>query len=133
MLTLNVRSIKSMGFFKNLIGKAKGVLGRVVDVGKKIVPKIGGVLGKVADYTGIPYLKWMSKAWNIGKGIYDTIKGSGSLKDKIKDVSSDIGEAVDHIKNRPTINEGLLQPTKDFVHDEAYKRIPEIAKLTYGT
>lgn len=90
-----------MGFFKNLWNGAKGVLGRVWEGVKKVAPHVGGVLSKVADITGIPYVKWASRAWDIGKGIYNTLTGKGSLQDKLKGVADQSGDVIDIVRNRP--------------------------------
>lgn len=123
-----------MGFFGNLWNKAKGVLGRVAAGAKKVLPHIGGVLSTVADVTGIPYLKWAKGIYNVGSKIYNTLTGKGSLKDKLKEASSDVVDVLDVIKKRPTVEENvdhIKNRTADFINNNVDSRLaaPVIEKL----
>lgn len=123
-----------MGFFSNLWNKAKGVLGRVAAGAKKVLPHIGGVLSTVADVTGIPYLKWAKGIYNVGSKIYKTLTGNGSLKDKLKEASSDVVDVLDVIKNKPSLKDNVdhvKNRTADFINENVDERIaaPVIEKL----
>ena len=137
-----------MGFFTNIFNKAKGVLGRIWDTGKKIVPKVAGVLSRVADLPiirDLPFVSTINKVYKYGKNIYDTVTGSGNLKDKIKDVSDDVVDVIDVIKGAPSLNDNInaardsankliTQEVKPHLNDSINKSIinPVMKKLKIG-
>lgn len=99
-----------MGFFKNLYQKAKGVLGRVWDSAKQVVPKVAGVLSRVADLPiirDLPLVSTINNIYKKGKSIYDTITGGKRIGEKIKDISDDVVDVVDVIKGSPNISDNI--------------------------
>ena len=75
-----------MGFFKNSIGKAAGVFGRVVGGIKKALPVIAGVLGKVGDFTGIPLVKTIANVANTANSLINKAEGLGQVRQTVDEV-----------------------------------------------
>lgn len=99
-----------MGFFSNLWSKAKGVLGRVWDGAKKVVPKVAGVLSRVADLPiirDLPFVSTINNIYKKGKSLYDTFVGNKPLAEKIKDASDDVVDVIDVIKGSPGIKDNV--------------------------
>ena len=89
-----------MGFFSNLVGKAKGVFGRVVSGVKNALPTVAGVLGKVGDFTGIPLVKTIANVANVANSLINKAE-SGDYHGAIDDAKAGAGqvrEAVEEIK-----------------------------------
>lgn len=118
-----------MGFFKNMFAKAKGVLGRVWEGAKTVVPKITGVLSRVADLPFIkdlPLVSTINRVYKYGKSMYDTITGGKPLKDKIKDLSDDVVDVVDVIRGAPGVRENIdaaKEAGKKFITQEVKPKI----------
>ena len=124
-----------MGFFKNLWNKAKGVLGKVwegIKTGaRKIAPHIGNVLNTVGDFTGIKALNMAGNLFNKGKEVYDKLSGDGSMTDKINAVKDGVNDAVDIVKNRPTLDQTVDQ-SKNFARDQVDKYLPSVVAKPIG-
>lgn len=86
-----------MGFFSNLIGKAKGVFGRVVGGIKKALPVVAGVLGKVGDFTGIPLVKTIANVANTANSLINKAE-SGDYQGAIDDAKAGFGQVRDTIE-----------------------------------
>lgn len=99
-----------MGRLRSFIGKAKGVMGRVLNGVAKYAPKVGGVMGKIGQYTGIPIFNWISNIAKGAGGVANAIKNKdySTATDTIKHT---IGDAS---KNKTTIRDNI-DKAKDFV------------------
>lgn len=80
-----------MGFFKNSIGKAAGVFGRVIGGIKKALPVVAGVLGKVGDFTGIPLVKTIANVANTANSLINKAEG-GDYQGAIDDAKAGLGQ-----------------------------------------
>ncbi len=86
-----------MGFFSNLIGKSKGVFGRVIGGIKKALPEVAGVLGKVGDFTGIPLVKTIANVVNTANSLINKAE-SGDYQGAIDDAKAGAGQVRETIE-----------------------------------
>lgn len=89
-----------MGFLSNLIGKAKGVFGRVVSGIKKALPTVAGVLGKVGEFTGVPLIKTIANVANTANKLINKVE-SGDINgaiDEGKKGFEEVKETVSEVK-----------------------------------